>query len=119
MSIRKLYDNLGENYDAVLKRFGSDETVKRFALKFVADPSFSVLSDGLEKGDVAAAFRGAHTLKGVAATLGFGALGNVAARLTETLRGGEITAESEPLYLDTQKEYDRVIAALKEFGEND
>lgn len=116
MTTRKLYESLGENFDAVAARFGSTDMVGRFAMKFAGDPSFDTLKLGLENRDGQQAFRAAHTLKGVAATLGFTRLAGVASELTESLRGGGITDEAQPLYEKVEAEYERVIAALKSFG---
>lgn len=115
MDTRKLYESLGENFDAVAARFGSTDMVGRFAVKFAGDPSFDTLKLGLENRDGQQAFRAAHTLKGVAATLGFTRLAAVASELTESLRGG-ITDEAQPLYEKVEAEYERVIDALKSFG---
>ena len=71
MDTRKLYESLGENFDAVAARFGSTDMVGRFAMKFAGDPSFDTLKLGLENRDGQQAFRAAHTLKGVAAYYGY------------------------------------------------
>ena len=47
MDTRKLYESLGENFDAVAARFGSTDMVGRFAMKFAGDPSFDTLKLGL------------------------------------------------------------------------
>lgn len=117
METRKLYENLGEDYDEVLSRFGSDLMVGRFALRFLDDPSFEDLTKGLDDNDAEKAFRGAHTLKGLCATLGFDQLSKKASALTESLRPRVITDEADPLYDATKKEYDRVVAALVKFRE--
>ena len=46
MDTRKLYESLGENFDAVAARFGSTDMVGRFAMKFAGDPSFDTLKLG-------------------------------------------------------------------------
>ncbi len=115
METRKLYEGLGENYDEVLSRFGTDLMVGRFALRFLEDPSFDSLTKGLDDNDAEKAFRGAHTLKGLCATLGFDQLSEKASALTESLRPRVIADEADPLYAATKKEYERVIAALKDF----
>ncbi len=116
MDTRRFYESLNENFDAVAARFGSTDMVGRFALKFAGDPSFDELKLWLGNRDGKQAFRAAHTLKGVAATLGFDRLAAAASALTESLRGGEITDEAQPLYEKVEAEYERVIAALKSFG---
>ena len=62
---------MGSDYEGVLGRLGSEAIVKRFALKFLQDPSFAQLKESLAKNDGEEAFRAAHTLKGVCLNLGF------------------------------------------------
>ena len=64
MTIKECYEKVGSDYDGVLKRLGSEALVKRFAVKFLNDPSFQELTDGLAAQDGEKAFRAAHTLKG-------------------------------------------------------
>ena len=71
MTIKECYEKVGSDYDGVLKRLGSEALVKRFAVKFLNDPSFQELTDGLAAQDGEKAFRAAHTLKGVCLNLGF------------------------------------------------
>ena len=55
-------------------------------MKFLNDPSFQELTDGLAAQDGEKAFRAAHTLS-VCLNLGFTELYKVSAELTEVLRG--------------------------------
>ena len=71
MTVKECYEKVGSDYDGVLKRLGSEALVKRFAVKFLNDPSFQDLTDGLAAKDGEKAFRAAHTLKGVCLNLGF------------------------------------------------
>ena len=87
MTIRECYEKTGSDYESILKRFGSEAMIQRFALKFLKDGSFSDLKNALEAKDGERAFRAAHTLKGVCINLGFDRLYNVSAELTEKLRG--------------------------------
>ena len=109
MTIRECYEKTGSDYESILKRFGSEAMIQRFALKFLKDGSFSDLKDALER-----AFRAAHTLKGVCINLGFDRLYNVSAELTEKLRGREIE-ESEELFEQVEKEYHALTAVLKQY----
>ena len=43
MTIKECYEKVGSDYDGVLKRLGSEALVKRFAVKFLNDPSFQEL----------------------------------------------------------------------------
>ena len=65
MTIEECYEAIESDYKSVFKRFGNGAMVKRFAIKFLNDPSFNELKDGIENNDVEKAFRAAHTLKGI------------------------------------------------------
>ena len=114
MTIRECYEKTGSDYESILKRFGSEAMIQRFALKFLKDCSFSDLKNALKAKDGERAFRAAHTLKGVCINLGFDRLYNVSAELTEKLRGREIE-ESEELFEQVEKEYHALTAVLKQY----
>ena len=61
------------------------------------DPCFSDLKTALSRRDTEAAFRAAHTLKGVAQNLGFSDLQRTASELTEALRGAKPLMQPELL----------------------
>lgn len=87
MTTKECYEKIGSNYESIL---GSEALVKRFALKFLKDPSYAELSEALEARDAERAFRAAHTLKGVCLNLGFDRLYEISAAMTEDLRGRDI-----------------------------
>lgn len=45
MTIRECYEKTGSDYENILKRFGSEAMIQRFALKFLKDGSFSDLKN--------------------------------------------------------------------------
>lgn len=114
MDIKECYAKMNADYDEVVRRFGSEAMVKKFAVKFLKDSSFSDLCSGLSENDGEKAFRAAHTLKGTCANLGFSALYRDAAELTEKLRGRS-TEGSEELFNKVKEQYDITTAALHEF----
>ena len=65
MTVRECYEELGSDFDKVLSRLVSEALVKKFALKFLDDPSFQSLQENLKAGNTREAFRAAHTLKGI------------------------------------------------------
>ena len=103
---------LQSDYESVLGRMGSEAMIKRFALKFLQDPSFNNLKENLEKNDGEEAFRAAHTLKGVCLNLGFDELYEVSAEITEKLRGKE-TAGSEDMFQKVEEKYQKTVNAIK------
>ena len=112
MTTKECFDAMGADYEGVLERFSSEALVKKFALKFLNDNSYSNLEDALADGNVENAFRAAHTLKGVCLNLGFDELYEVSAELTEKLRGRE-TAGSEELFQKVSQKYQKTVAAIQ------
>ena len=95
MTLKEAYESVESNYDNVLKRLGSEGMIKRFAVKFIDDPTFGELKNALAAGDGESAFRAAHTMKGICLNLGY-----------------DITG-SEAVYQQVVEQYDRLIAAIK------
>lgn len=112
MTIRECYEEIHSDMDAVLGRFGTESLVKRFALKFPKDPSFANLQQAIREQNAEEAFRAAHTLKGVAANLGFEPLHAASSELTELLRGKQVLAGSEAACAAVKEAYEKTIAAL-------
>lgn len=115
MTLKQLYNSIDGNYDDVVKRLISEELVSRFVARFISDDSFSLLCEGMNGRNAEQAFRGAHTLKGVAQNLGFAALGKSAAELTEVLRGGAFTTNADELFEKVKADYEKVVSAIKEY----
>lgn len=112
MTIEECYASFGGDYQNVLSRFRDDARIRRFALLFLKDSSKQELCISMEQGNVEAAFRAAHTLKGVCQNLGFSRLGAVSSEMTEFLRAGRLE-EAEKFLMQLQEEYDNVVLALK------
>ena len=77
---------MGADYQEVLERLYNEAMICKFVRMFLQDDSFQILEEALRRGDVKAAFRGAHTLKGVCQNLGCSNLYAPTYTLTETLR---------------------------------
>ena len=112
-TIEECYNKVGADYKDVMKRFGSEDMVQYFALKFLKDPSFSELCRAMEQGDGEVAFRSAHTLKGICLNLGFTPLYEVSTELTEKLRGRNTEGLADEL-ARVRKCYDHVIGTFCE-----
>ena len=87
--------------------------MKRFALKFLKDPSYSELREALELRDAERAFRAAHTLKGVCLNLGFDRLYEISAAMTEDLRGRDING-GDRLFPELTKCYEQLTDVIRE-----
>lgn len=98
----------------VISRFnGNEDMVLRFVKKFLNDDSFSILSKAIENSDVKTAFRGAHSLKGVASTLGLQNLYSVSYSITELLRA-ENLEEAKKAFPEVKKIYNQTCDYIKE-----
>ena len=114
MTLRECYEAMHGDYEGVTGRLVSESLVRKFAVKFLNDPSFGELKAAVESGDGETAFRASHTLKGICLNLGFTALYDVSSALTEKLRGNNtLDDESRALFTRVQEEYDRTIQAIK------
>ena len=114
MTLRECYEMMHGDYEGVTGRLVSESLVRKFALKFLNDPSFGQLQAAIESGDGAEAFRASHTLKGICLNLGFTALCDASSALTEKLRGNNtLDDESKSLFACVHEEYDRTIQAIE------
>lgn len=115
ISLQQVYESIGADYKGVLERLPSEDFVRRFALKFLDDQSFAQLQQAMQARDAEAAFRAAHTLKGVCQNLGFDNLYRPASELTEALRPRVIDENAEKLLPAVEMEYQKTVEALKGF----
>ena len=116
MTVQECYESIEADFEGVLGRMGSEAMVKRFALKFLDEPSYKNLVKAVEEQNAEGAFRAAHTLKGICLNLGLDRLYKVSALLTEKLRGREFDGYEEA-YDEVQKEYRNTIDAIRNMAE--
>lgn len=116
MTVREAYEKLGGNYEEMSRRV-DEKMLLRLVGMLLRDPNYAALCTALEQRDYEAAFRGAHTLKGVALNMGLTPLAEKASTLTETLRGrkdnieiGPAFAEFEQAYRDMQAIFSQLLA---------
>ena len=110
-TLEQAYEQVGGNYQDVLKRLMNEDLVRRFMGKFLDDGSFATLKESLAAKDVDAAFMAAHTLKSVCLNLGFTNLYKPTNEITEVLRAGSLEG-TEELFAQVEAEYNNVIDAL-------
>lgn len=111
MDVKTFYATIGGDYEEILGRFMTEERILRFVRKFsVSDNGYRLLKDSLANGNCEEAFRGAHTLKGVAQNLSFTALYKQAEVVTNVLRGGSMEVAHLMPALD--EIYERTVSAI-------
>jgi len=111
MTVKECYELLGGSYEEAKGRLMSDRLVEKFMLKFPQDKTMSELEATLAAEDYEAAFRAAHTLKGVAANLAFSDLHTSASELTEAMRNNK-TAPDTALVQKVREDYAKIMDAL-------
>lgn len=118
MTIKECYEQIGADYEDVRSRLRSDLLIRKFFLKFPDDKSFGQLKEALKSEDREGAFRGAHTLKGVAQNLGFVPLYEAADRLTEDLcpeGKGAALEEVNDAFAVVNEAYEKIIKTAEQF----
>ncbi len=110
--IQDAYNQIGADYDDVLKRLMNEALVQRFVGKFMEDGSFAALKEALAAKDVKQAFMAAHTLKGISSNLGFTNLFAPVNEITEVLRAESLEG-TEELFAQVEAEYNKTVEALK------
>ena len=117
MSIEECYQEMGGSYADVSARLPSPSLVQRFVCKFPEDKSYEALEGAMESGSREAAFRAAHTLKGVCANLSFNRLLQSASALTEVLRPESASIPESALALMEQvrSDYQCTVGAIRRF----
>lgn len=115
MTLEELYLELHGDIIDARKRLMTDNLINRFIMKFPADPTMASLRDAIESQDVKAVFNAAHTLKGLAANLGFTELFTNASALTEQTR--KCDCNPDPVLMSKVEEsYNLVIGKLAEYS---
>lgn len=117
MTIQECYAAMGSDYEEALGRLRSPRIIQKYVLKFLSDPSFSLLQSSLAEKNWPEAFRAAHTMKGVCQNLNLSKLGASSAALADALRSGEWTSEAAPLAEQVKEDYNLTISAIQAFQE--
>lgn len=112
MTLKELYSDINGDYDDMYSRLNNEELMKKIVKMFASDTSYNDLKAGLEANDPELAFRGAHTLKGVALNLAFKELATSASELTEMLRPRVIPDDYKDLFDKVTKEYNKTIEEI-------
>ncbi len=104
MTIKEAYEKLGGDYKELMHRV-SESMLPLLIGMLLKDTNYEDLCAALERRDYEAAFRGAHTLKGVALNLSLMSLAEKASALTEALRSRQDNAAIEPAFLELKQVY--------------
>lgn len=116
MTSKEFLDLYIEDQSGTLARFMDNEPFYfKMVHLFLNDQSMSGLREHMNAGDLAAAFRDAHTLKGVSGNMGFAKLTEVSTALTEVLRNPPYDeAKAIELFALTEEAYTEVTSSIEE-----
>lgn len=103
---------LGVDADQVIHRLGDNETIYlSICRKFKNDISYEMFVASMEAGDMNLACMYIHTLKGVAANLGFTRLSEICRAILEDLRSNDMLFLHKKLE-ELTEEYEKITAIL-------
>lgn len=114
MNVQQFYHVSGGNYEDTLRRLGDEARIIKFLSKFSQDQSFMQLRDAMKKEDCEAAFRAAHSLKGICLNLGLTQLQESSSALTENLRGRSVDDKTAVLFEKVIRDYSETCTILQE-----
>jgi HPt (histidine-containing phosphotransfer) domain-containing protein len=118
MNVQECYEAMGGDYADVQSRLRTDERIRRFLLKIPSDPSYQLLCDSLEKGDVAETFRAAHTLKGISQNLSLTRFYHSSAALSDYLKPRQDFGDQiEPLVAAVKADYAVLLDSIQKLQE--
>ena len=101
------------DYENGVKRFAGNEALyEKYLLKFKDDVQYKAVKAAYEAGDFDTLLKEAHTLKGVAGTLGLTDICQTCANIVAALRGNR-DSQVPQLFGMLQHAYEKTMNALK------
>ena len=114
MDLKEAMQYMNIDVDNVLSRFsGNSHLMERFVKKFPQDNTFTALQMAYKNKDYNQIEREAHTLKGIAANLGFDRLFQLSAEIVSDLRADN-RENIDRLMNALREEYDRLIGWINQ-----
>ena len=117
MTIQECYQEMGGDFAQMEKRLPNERLISKLVVKFLDDGSFADLCSAMEAGQREAAFRAAHTLKGVCGNLSFAKLLASVTPLTELLRPEMeiIPEEAFSLMEEVKRDYEQTAGRIRAY----
>ncbi len=113
MTVREAYEELGGDYEEMSYRISETMILKLLGM-LLKDTNYSDICEGIAGHDYELAFRGAHTLKGVALNLGLTSLAETASDLTEALRDRQDNIKIGPALTGFNQSYKKMQAVFSQ-----
>ena len=114
MNLKDCYLKFGGDFDEVLGRLRREQTVGKFAFKFLDDKSFSLFEASMVKKDYSEALRAVHTLKGICQNLSFTRLFESSSLVTNALKENDWN-KAVDMMPKLSKDYYETINVIKDF----
>lgn len=114
MNLKDCYIKFGGDFDEVLGRLRREETVQKFAFKFLDDKSFSLFESSIGSKDYEDALRAIHTLKGICQNLSFTRLFESSSLVTNALKENDWN-KAVDMMPKLSKDYYETINVIKDF----
>ena len=114
MNLKDCYIKFGGDFDEVLGRLRREETVQKFAFKFLDDKSFSLFESSIGSKDYEDALRAVHTLKGICQNLSFTRLFESSSLVTNALKENDWN-KAVDMMPKLSNDYYETINVIKDF----
>lgn len=114
MNLKNAMERAGVDFEMTLNRFSNNESLlERFVKKFPNDKTFQELSAAVSDKRYEDVERSAHTLKGIAANLGFQYLSDLSAEIVNLVRSEYCNNDNIWIaYSRVEKEYEKVVSCV-------
>lgn len=120
MTTKELYEKIGADYDAALRRLPMDDLVAKFIVRFLDDTSCQRLIDTWEAKKEEEMFEAAHAAKGVCANLALTKLYENASTVTDAYRPGKEEARAQTdidsLMQQFKADYENAVKEINSFA---
>ncbi len=115
MNLKDALELAGVDYEMTLNRFSNNAMLlERFVKKFPNDKTFQELDAAVGEKRYEDVERSAHTLKGIAANLGFQYLSDLSAEVVNLVRSDHYDKDNIGIaFSRVAKEYDKVVTCVK------
>ncbi len=114
MNLKDAMELAGVDYEMTLNRFSNNAMLlERFVKKFPNDKTFLELNAAIADKRYDDVERAAHTLKGIAANLGFQYLSDLSAEVVNLVRSDKYDKDNIGIAISrVEKEYEKVISCV-------
>ena len=114
MNLKECYMSFGGDYDEVLGRLRREQSVEKFACKFLSDTNFHLFETSMNNKDYTEALRAVHTLKGISQNLSFTNLYESSSIVTNALKANDYNKAID-MMSQLSKDYYQICNAIEEY----